>query len=98
MSNDSILPAAEWALCRVVPPGTTEGGIVIPEREGTHKLVLVQAAEGHYTAGTFVPFKAPKGSRLIPRPTAEVHDIGALLAQHVLVHLRDVVGFIPPET
>jgi hypothetical protein len=90
-------PAAEWAICLVVPPGKTVGGLHIPNQEGLEKLHLVAASEGHYTAGTLVPCAIPVGSFLIPRPNAEIHDIGVLEPQHVMIHLRDVVGFQPPE-
>jgi hypothetical protein len=92
-----LQPAPGWAIVRIVPPGTTAGGIVIPDTEGTSKVVLVRASNGHFKAGVFVACEIPEGSRLLMLDGAESGSSPMLPPQHGLIQLHDILAYEPPQ-
>jgi hypothetical protein len=94
-------PAAEWC---VVEAQEMSRILISAEHAEMKKLVLVEASDGHYTAGTKVPCEIPVGSVIIPRMNPEIWPVHQMWRDKDddrdlrMLHLRDVMSFIPPAS
>lgn len=105
----NLKAGTEWVVCEALEPGKTAGGLIIPgvsnnQEQPMYRHITQHDVRGYWTAGSFVEMFIPAGSLLIPRGGAEMQGIHPMYREDswrdrkmMLVHLRDVAGFIPPE-
>lgn len=96
MDIETLIPAPGYAFVRIVPPGETPGGVIIPDTAKVPTLVLVRASTGHYMDGAFVPCSIPDGALLVLAPSTQMIEGVTLPKDHAFVYLRNVVAYELP--
>lgn len=94
--NSNYIPAPGWAIVRVIPPGTTAGGIIVPDIDGQETLQLVAKSRGHFKNGVLVPCDAPIGCTLMMLPEYLEVTNRRLERGLKLIQLHDILAWEQP--
>ncbi len=88
-------PQTGFAIIRLVEPGKTKGGLVIPGTAREHyECILVEASEGHWVGAGFVECKALPGARVVVTPDVKMfNNTGLPDEKHMIVRLMDVAAY-----
>lgn len=83
-----------FALVRMVAPGETPGGIVVPDSSDTPTLVLEKAATHYFIGGQEKPFNAMPGARIVLQPGSKISIKDKLLPPGFgVVRILDISAF-----